>query len=72
MKDMYNVGQMLLDALRNVGDFFLQHPFGDFVAEQGLEGAWADALDQPLIAYVLGGGLIVFLAWKLVCFIIPS
>ena len=70
MKDLFSVGQMLLSTLKSIGDFFMNHPFGDFVAENEITGAWADFLDQPLIAYVIGGGLVAFLTWKLVGFVL--
>lgn len=72
MKDIYAVGKAFTATLQDIVEFLTQKPFADFVQEFEIEGIFGDVLNQPLIFYLIGGGLVGFLIWKIVCFIIPS
>ena len=80
MRVFYERGVELYDALLEIGEFVLTTPrelFQTFnLVSLDVIGEWVndmlnyDLYDKPIIALVMGAGLIFVLVWKIVSFVL--
>ena len=75
MDSFFDVGRKILEMLDSVGEWLMSAPLAGLtktypaladIAPEAIEVL----VETPLYALILGGGITIFLVWKLISFII--